>query len=162
MTLLPLGEKEEFHPDGHPGIDFKWDYAAPLIATFDGTISKIENGKDVGEPVLFVTLKNGEYHSVYKELDSVGPGIKEGSRVLQGDVVGYPHGNSDDDGHTGYQVHWEFGYNSFPGFTRLCPLTYFDPESLARINMLWERVKPGHLNPTGQMICNGDYYGKDK
>lgn len=164
MVMLPLGEKEEVHPDGHPGIDFSWDHAAPLIAVFEGTISRIENEKDMGEPVLYVSLKNGEYTSVYKELDSLGPGIKKGSHVSQGDIIGYPHGHyfSDGDGHTGYSFHWEFGYDSFPGFTRLCPLTYFNPEALIRINTLWEKTKPYHLNPTGQMICNGDYYGKDR
>lgn len=157
MTMLPLGEKEEVHPDGHPGIDFKWDYPAPLIATFDGTITRIEKEKDMGEPVLYVTLKNGEYSSVYKELDSIGPGIKKGAHVSQGDIIGYPHGHSDGVGPVGYQLHWEFGYDSFPGFTRLCPLTYFNPEALARINTLWEKSKLNHSNPTGQMICNGDY-----
>lgn len=164
MTMLPLGEKEEVHPSGHPGIDFKWDYAAPLIATFDGTISRIEHAKDMGEPVLYVSLKNGEYTSVYKELDSVGPGITKGAHVLKGDIIGYPHGYKSPDAgaHIGYQLHWEFGYDSFPGFIRLCPLTYFDPEALTRINALWEKTRPGHRNPTGQMICNGEYYGKDK
>lgn len=159
-SMLPLGEQEEFHPDGHPGIDFKWDYSAPLIAVFDGTISRIQHGEDLGEPVLHLSLKNGEYTAVYKELDSVAPGIAEGVQVLRGDMIAYPHGDTSDDGHTGYQLHWEFGYDSFPGFTRLCPLTYFDAAALARIYSLWEKTKPHHLNPTGQLICNGDYYGK--
>lgn len=164
MSMLPLGEREEVHPDGHPGIDFQWDYPAPLIAIFEGTISRIEHALDAGEPVLYVSLKNGEHTSVYKELDSVGPGIKKGSHVSPGDVIGYPHCThfTDGGGHTGCQLHWEFGYDSFPGFTRLCPLTYFDPDALTRINTLWEKTKPNHPNPTGQMICNGDYYGKDE
>lgn len=164
IAMLPLGEKEEIHPDGHPGIDFQWDYAAPLIAIFDGTISRIENAKEMGEPVLYVSLKNGEYTSVYKELDSLGSGIKKGSHVSQGDVIGYPHCTyfTDSGGHTGCQVHWEFGYDSFLGLTRLCPLIYFDQKALDRINTLWGKTQPNHANPTGQMICNGEYYGKDK
>lgn len=157
MGMRPLGEKEEVHPAGHPGIDFQWDYAAPLIATFDGTITSIAGAKDGNEPVLYLTLKQGEYTSTYKELDSVGPGIKVGTGLSQGDIVGYPHGHYFDDsgGHTNYQVHWEFGYDSFPGSVRLCPLAYFTPESLSRINGLWEKIKPTHHNPSGQMICNG-------
>ena len=162
--MLPLGEKEEVHPEGHPGIDFQWDYAAPLIATFDGTITSITNEIDENEPVLYVMLKNGEYTSAYKELYSLGPGIQKGSRVSQGDIIGYPHciNFTDGGGHIGCQLHWEFGYESFPGFIRLCPLTYFNTDALTRINVLWERVKLGHPNPTGQMICNEDYYGKDE
>jgi len=163
-SMLPLGEKEDIHPDGHPGIDFQWDYSAPLIAAFDGTISSVTNEKDMGEPVLYVTLKNGEYSSVYKELGSVAFGIKRGSRLSKGDIIGYPHGHyfADSGGHAHYQVHWEFGYSSFPGFIRLCPLIYLDQGALARINALWEKVKPNHQNPTGQMICNGEFYGKDR
>lgn len=163
MGMMPLGEKEEVHPGGHPGIDFQWDYAAPLIAAFDGTITSITSGEDMG-PILIVTLKNGEYTSVYNELESVVPGIKKGSRVKQGDIVGFPHGHywADGGGHTNYQVHWVFGYAGLIGEIPLCPLTYFDPEALTRINTLWEKIKPHHPNPTGQMICNGEYYGKDK
>lgn len=162
MGMMPLGEKEEVHPGGHGGIDFQWDYAAPLIAVFDGTVTSITSEKDMGEPILIVTLKNGEYTSIYNELESVGPGITKGSHVSQGDIIGYPHGHyfTDGGGHTHYQVHWEFGYATFPGILRLCPLTYFDPEALARINTLWEKIKPHHPNPTGQMICNGKFSGK--
>ena len=162
--MLPLGEVEGVHPSGHPGIDFQWDYAAPLIATFDGTITRIEDAEDMGEPVIYVTLQQGEHTSTYKELDALGPTIAKGVTVKQGDVIGYPHGHmfSDGGGHMGYQVHWEFGYDSFPGSVRLCPLTYFYTDSLARINALWAKIKPGHANPTGQQICNGEYDGKDQ
>lgn len=161
--MMPLGEKEDVHPDGHPGIDFQWNYAAPLIATFDGTITNIAIAKDGNEPVIYVTLKNGEYTSTYKELDSVESGITKGAQIKRGEIVGYPHGHyfTDSGGHTNYQVHWELGYASFPGSVRLCPLAYFDSEALTRINKLWEKIKPGHPNPTGQMICNGEYYEKN-
>src|SRR3989344_5599752 len=153
-SMLPLGEKEDVHPDGHPGIDFQWEYAAPLIATSDAKITSVAKAKDGNNEVIYIVLQSGEYTSSYKELDPTTVAVKKGDAVKQGDLIGYPHGTyfADSGGHTNYQLHWEFGYSSFPGSTRICPVNYFDSSSKARIDTLWARVKPTHNNPTGQEI----------
>lgn len=155
--MQPLGEIESVHPDGHGGIDFQWQYAAPLIASSDGTIVGVAKAKDGADTVFYVTLKSGEYLSIYKELSSLSSKIRRGAKVKQGDLVGYPNGRRYSEGGINYQLHWEFGYDSFPGFSRLCPLKYFDADSLARINLTWAKIVPTHTNPTGQNICNEEF-----
>ncbi|QQG49664.1 MAG: peptidoglycan DD-metalloendopeptidase family protein [Candidatus Berkelbacteria bacterium] len=157
--IRPLGEIESVHPNGHEGIDFQWAYAAQLVATSDGIITGVTKAKDGDAAVLYVTLKSGEYKSVYKELESVASGIRRGTKVKQGDLLGYPHGTRFPEGHTNYQLHWEFGYDSFPGFSRLCPLEYFDADSKARIEQAWAKIVPAHTNPTGQALCNEKFAG---
>ncbi len=167
-NLIPMGETIE-HPfaGGHPGIDFQWDHTVPLIAVAGGTITSINNSEDKGEPVLYLTLKSGGYAVNYKELEKVADGIANGTKVMQGDVIGYPHCHTQD-GHIGCQVHWEFAYASFlPKLSgapdRLCPLTYFDASSRARIDAIWaavpatDRFKSGFPN-----ICSNVYFGHDK
>lgn len=160
--IQPLGEKEDVHPDGHGGIDFQWDYSPPLIATMDGKITSVAKAKDMSEPVLYVTLRQGDYTSIYKELGMDKTIIKRGAQVKQGDFIGYPHCVRHKDGHTGCQVHWEFGYASFPGSERLCPLTYFNAEARISIDATWGKILPNHRNPTGQKICNGEFETRDE
>lgn len=171
IGINPLGEKEEVHPGGHGGIDFQWDHGAPLIATSDGTITNIKKAKDGEATVLYVTLKSGQYQSTYKELDKVAEGVKVGSKLKQGEVVGYPHCTffADSGGHTSCQLHWEFAYASpLPTLTgmvdRLCPLTYFDDESRARITAIWDSVTlQQHANKANYpYICNDVFYNHDQ
>ncbi len=146
INLIPMGETIEHNfPGGHPGIDFQWNQPVPLIAVADGVITHISRADDKGEPVWYVTLQSGNYNATYKELEMYTSGLHKGSRLKQGDIIGYPHCHTQD-GHTGCQVHWEFAYSSFflPKFAgvpdRLCPMTYFDAAALKRINSIWDSI----------------------
>lgn len=166
-NLIPMGETiaHNFY-GGHPGIDFQWDHSVPLIAVADGKITNVSKDTDMGETVLNVTLDVGGYLVQYKELDKVAEGIVKGASVKKGQIIGYPHGHyfSDGGGHTGYQVHWEFGYDMFSlGFERLCPLTYFDPDALVRINKLWDSVSSNdQFKQKFPNICNNIYLNRDQ
>src|SRR3990167_4561913 len=52
--IRAMGEVEQYHPFGHPGIDFQWEHSVPLIAVADGTITSISRAEDMGEPVWYV------------------------------------------------------------------------------------------------------------
>lgn len=167
--LIPMGETIEHpFPGGHPGIDFQWDHAVPLIAVADGKISKINRAEDLGEPVWDVTLKSGEYIATYKELETYAPSLKEGAKIKQGDLIGYPHCIKHEH-ETGCQVHWEFAYGSFfmPKFAgqpdRLCPVTYFDAPARARIEKIWANVPAqDQFKKDFPYICSNVYYNHDQ
>lgn len=172
--LIPMGEKIG-HPccHGHPGIDFQWNHNVPLIAVADGKITGISREEDEGQPVWYIELAFGGYLARYKELDTYPTGLHRGSTVRRGDIIGYPHGSSHpgDRNHAtsiGYQLHWEFAYDTpfsfLPWVDRLCPLTYFDADSRRRIDTIWDKVtveiyRDKNLYPN---ICNGWYYGHDQ
>lgn len=168
-SLIPMGETiaHDFY-GGHPGIDFQWDHSVPLIAVADGKITSITKADDMGEPVIYLTLKFGEYMTVYKELEKVEAGIKRGLKVKKGDIIGYPHcvERVENNGfrHTNCQLHWEFGYNMLtPGFERLCPMTYFDPDARSRIEKLWESVPANdQFKKAFPNICSNIYLGRDQ
>ncbi len=169
--IRALGEVEDVHPFGHPGIDFQWEHPASLIAVGDGTITSISRAEDEGEPVWYLSLKLGEYLSTYKEIETYTPGLRKGSMVKEGDVLGTPHciDHVDQNGYTntGCQVHWEWAYASFvPMLTgktdRLCPLTYFDTDARRRVDAIWAaNVARGNDLPGFPDLCSGEYAGHD-
>ena len=164
IFINPMGETDHHTPPiGHPGLDFAWHHPAPLIAVIDGKISKIEEHPPGGygetEKIYDVELVSGIYAIRYSEMKPAD-NIKVGMHLNKGDVIG--RGGEYNEGALGlyYGTHWEFDYDT-PVFDRLCPLTYFDPDSLSRINTIWEKVGDTF---DGQFpeICSGYYKGKDK
>ena len=169
-SLIPMGETIAHPiPHGHPGIDFGWDHSVPIIAAADGVITKIQRAEDMGEPVWYITQKSGTYKITYKELDEYETGLAEGSKVKRGDRIGKPHGAQTNGGPLHFQIHWEFAYNSLlsglahNGMDRLCPLTYFDSDSLTRITRIWDSV-PATDQFKAQFpdICSGDFHNHNQ
>lgn len=167
--LIPMGETR-FHPKpaaplGHPGIDFGGQERFPLIASMDGTVTKVfTTGKYKDESKYDIIIQHGAYQLRYFEVDGPSPAIKKGTKLKQGDLVAYT--NTSGGGSTGqpvhYTTHWEFGSSSVL-IDRLCPLTYFTPESLQRINAIWDRVKPEDIQGIKKefpYICSGDYFNR--
>lgn len=171
-NLIPMGETIEHNfKGGHPGIDFQWDHPAPLIAVADGKITSVYEDTDKGKPILSLVLTSGEYEARYKELDKLAPNLREGSEVKKGDIVAYPHCSTFEAGRVHCQLHWEFAYSSklamlagiTSGIDRLCPLTYFDDDSLRRINDSWDKVPDGDkFKKDFPHICSGGYLGRDQ
>lgn len=169
LSMIPMGETIA-HPikGGHPGIDFQWDHAVPLIAVANGTITDISRASDMGEPVWYLTLRSESYAATYKEMDTVAPGLAKGSAVNQGDLIGTPHCSKPDGVSLHCQLHWEFAYASpLPTITgqvdRLCPLSYFDPEALARITAAWAAVPAiDQFKAKFPDICSNVYRNHDQ
>jgi len=165
-SMIPMGETI-FHPkpqvpNGHPGIDFVSQQSFPFIASADGKITKmILGGSSDG---IDITLTSGAYNIVYKEMDPDNVFVKMGQQVKQGGRIAMPNPKRDPEHaeNVHYSTHWEFASAS-PIRDRFCPLTYFTAESRARIEAIWDTVKPTDFQNTKQQfpyICSGDYYNR--
>lgn len=166
IFINPMGEKVEHanSPNGHPGLDFGWHHPAPLRAVAAGKVTKIKEHPSGGhgetEKIFDVEVVSGIYAVRYGEI-SPADNLKVGMRVNQGDIIGRG-GEYIQEGGLGkyYSTHWEFDYDT-PVFDRLCPLTYFEADSLSRINAIWEKVGQTYEGRYPD-ICSGDYLEKNE
>jgi murein DD-endopeptidase MepM/ murein hydrolase activator NlpD len=72
----------------HLGVDYAANYGTPVQTIGDGTV--IEKGWNKGGGGNYIKIKhNGAYTTQYMHLAGFAKGIKTGSRVQQGDVIGY-------------------------------------------------------------------------
>lgn len=152
-SIVPMGETlyhpKPQNPDGHPGIDFQWNLGKPIdiIACIDGEV--ISAMKTPNHNKWDVTVKTGNYAIAYHELETIDSKITQGAKVILGQRIGEPgkfNGNH-------YNMHWELRLGSY----RICPLSYFDPESKARIEKEWEDTKEPKIKRNAPDICSGDY-----
>lgn len=101
-----------FHPvlqtwRAHKGIDYGAPTGTRVRAVADGTVEAA--GRQGGYGNLVILKHQGAYSTAYGHLNGFGTGIKKGSRVSQGDTIGYV-------GQTGLasgpHLHYEFRVNS--------------------------------------------------
>lgn len=164
IFINPMGETDHHTPPiGHPGLDFAWHHPAPLIAVAEGKITKIEEhppgGHGETEKMYDVELVFGVYAIRYSEI-SPAPNIKVGTYLKKGDVIGRGGEYYEEPLGLYYGTHWEFDYDT-PVFDRLCPLTYFDSDSLSRIQSIWDKVGQTY-NGQFPEVCSGFYQGRDE
>ena len=164
--LTPMGETI-YHPkpqvpNGHPGIDFAWNHSVSIISSSDGTVIQVINESE-SSGLADVTVSSSVYELRYKELasGSIGNNIKVGAKIKKGDFIG----NAGPGWHMGinledtYGIHWELGSPSLIR-DRFCPLTYFDADSLSRINKIWANHPLDDMKQNFPYICSGDYFNK--
>jgi murein DD-endopeptidase MepM/ murein hydrolase activator NlpD len=103
--------KSRFHPvlqinRPHLGVDYAAPVGTPIRAVGDGVITTA--GWRGGAGNMIKLKHNATYETAYKHLKGFGRGIKSGSRVRQGDIIGYvgTTGLS-----TGPHLHFEFYIN---------------------------------------------------
>ncbi|GAB4573274.1 MAG: hypothetical protein Tsb008_07630 [Rhodothalassiaceae bacterium] len=71
----------------HRGLDFGAPTGTPVYAAGDGIIERASRYGSYGN---YVRIRhNGTYKTAYAHLSKYGPGIRQGVRVRQGDVIGY-------------------------------------------------------------------------
>jgi murein DD-endopeptidase MepM/ murein hydrolase activator NlpD len=103
-----------FHPilktwRAHKGIDYPAPVGTPVRSTASGRIvfAGVQNG--YGKVVR--VQHRGAFSTLYAHLSRIAPGMKSGSRVTQGDVIGYV-------GQTGWatgpHLHYEFRVDNDP------------------------------------------------
>ncbi len=157
--LIPLGEtiNHPHTPGGHPGIDFLWTKDTPIIAMANGTVTTTDPAPD-SHGKYDVSVTSGLYQIHYNELDELAPGLKVGSKLKTGDFIGYPQ-------RRGHGLHLEFvmaGRHTKLLHKELCPIYYFEPQALARINKIWKQAQGGDkpdMKTRFPEICNGYYDG---
>ena len=72
----------------HDAIDIHAPRGTPVLATADGTIIKLHSGARGGLS-LYQMDDDGRTRYYYAHLERYAPGMREGVRVKQGDVIGY-------------------------------------------------------------------------
>ncbi|MFH1248930.1 MAG: M23 family metallopeptidase [archaeon] len=163
IGISPAGELL-YHDGGlgHCGLDFGFDKNAELIASAEGKIIELAHRKgwDVG-------IATGDYVIRYGLLEDYNRELKIGSKVSKGEFIGYAQeklGKGEEKGNaSNYAFHFEFATLlsvKYPWLERLCPYTYFDADSKARIDKIWENDKWPYreIYPN---ICSGGYAGRD-
>tara|TARA_Y100001970_G_scaffold110068_1_gene137456 strand:+ start:1618 stop:2832 length:1215 start_codon:yes stop_codon:yes gene_type:complete len=90
----------------HKGVDYAANRGSPVRATGDGTISFAESNGGCGNEIK---IKHSEdYETRYCHLDKFHPKSKVGSKVKQGDTIGYVGSTGLA---TGPHLHYEFHVN---------------------------------------------------
>ncbi|WP_243404061.1 M23 family metallopeptidase [Zavarzinia aquatilis] len=71
----------------HKGIDFAAPTGTPILAAGDGTIDKLGRAGSYGN---YVRIRHdGKYSTAYAHMSRFARGLKPGSRVRQGQTIGY-------------------------------------------------------------------------
>ena len=170
--IMPMGETvhHEAKYGGHPGIDFQWndpDEPPKFYSSAGGEIVELVQDGDDWRMVLFHTGYNDKYFTKYS-LGSYNTELEVGDVVEKFAFLGMVPSPHPEDNMFG--THWEFGlacaeYRNgelveecrfgFHG-PRLCPLTYFDEDSLTLIETLWETATYEDKEQF-PLLCNGFY-----
>lgn len=101
-----------FHPvlgihRPHYGVDYAAPTGTPVRAVGDGTITII--GRRGGNGRMIRIRHNAVYETAYKHLSRYASGLRRGSNVQQGDIIGYVGSSGLA---TGPHLHFEFYENS--------------------------------------------------
>ncbi len=105
----------------HHGVDYAAPTGTPVVTVGDGTV--IEKGWDKNGGGNYLKIKhNSTYTTTYMHLNGFAKGIQKGSKVKQGDLIGYV-------GSTGMSTgpHLDFRINK--NGTYINPLTFNPPSA---------------------------------
>jgi murein DD-endopeptidase MepM/ murein hydrolase activator NlpD len=93
----------------HEGVDFAAVTGTPIRASGDGTIEFVGGQNGYGN---VVTIKHwSNYSTAYAHMSRFAAGIHKGTKVSQGDVIGYVGATG---WATGPHLHYEFRVNNVP------------------------------------------------
>ena len=108
FSRISSGFSMRVHPisgqwKAHKGIDFPAPTGTPIRASGDGVVDFAGTQNGYGN---FVTIKHwANYTTAYAHMSRFAPGIRKGSKVSQGDVIGYVGTTG---WSTGAHLHYEF------------------------------------------------------
>lgn len=71
----------------HKGVDYGAPVGTRVRATADGTVEFV--GKQGGYGNLIVLKHQGQYSTLYGHLSSFAKGLRKGSKISQGDIIGF-------------------------------------------------------------------------
>jgi murein DD-endopeptidase MepM/ murein hydrolase activator NlpD len=126
----------------HLGVDYAADYGTPVQTIGDGTV--IEKGWNKGGGGNYIKIKhNGAYTTLYMHLAGFAKGLKAGSRVHQGDVIGFV-------GSTGLATGPHLDFRVYLNGQAIDPLKVESPPSepvgaayMATYNMMKDSLRTG-------------------
>lgn len=102
----------------HHGVDYAAPVGTPVLSIGDGEV--IHCGYSGGAGHLVKIRHNGVYSTAYMHLSKYGQGIKKGSRVRQGQVIGYV-------GSTGLSTGPHLDFRFYKNGTPIDPLSVKSP-----------------------------------
>ncbi|WP_293934675.1 peptidoglycan DD-metalloendopeptidase family protein [Iodobacter sp.] len=112
FSRISSGFQMRFHPvlkswKQHKGIDFAASTGTKIMSTADGVISKItQDNSGYGKHIEINHA--GKYSTLYAHMSAFSPGLKTGSKVKQGEVIGLVGATGRV---TGPHLHYEFKIN---------------------------------------------------
>jgi len=87
----------------HKGVDFAAATGTPIRAVADATVDFAGNGNGYGNMVVLKHWSN--YSTAYAHMSRFAPGVRKGTKVSQGQVIGYVGSTG---WSTGPHLHYEF------------------------------------------------------
>ena len=108
FSRISSGFSMRVHPisgnwKAHKGIDFAAATGTPIRASGDGVVDFAGSQGGYGNLVVLKHWSN--YTTAYAHMSRFAPGIKKGTKVSQGDVIGYVGSTG---WSTGAHLHYEF------------------------------------------------------
>jgi len=119
FTRITSGfSKKRFHPilqyfRPHHGVDYGAPVGTPVMTTADGVVTEV--GRNRGEGNYIRIRHTSRIDTYYLHLSRFTKGLKRGTKVIQGDVIGYV-------GSTGFATGPHLDYRVNDGGTWLDPL----------------------------------------
>lgn len=146
--------RNRYHPvlktyRSHRGVDYGAARGTPVMATGNGTVTKARRWSGYGRMVEI--RHNGAHRTRYAHLTGWGPGIREGVRVSQGQVIGYVGSTGLA---TGPHVHYEFLVNGTQRNPARVELPPGDPVPPSRMDA-YREVRDARLALLGRVSVPG-------
>lgn len=116
--LHPISKKWK----AHRGVDYAASTGTPIRATADGKV--IHAGRKGGYGKTVILRHAGRFSTLYAHMNGYAKGIKSGTRVKQGQVIGYVGSTGMS---TGPHLHYEFRLDG----VHRNPLTFKTPKASA-------------------------------
>ena len=126
----------------HNGVDYAASRGTPVRATADGMVSLAGNNGGYGRTI--VIRHAGRFSTLYAHMTGFAKGIRSGSRVKQGDIIGYVGSTGLA---TGPHLHYEFRVDG----VHRNPLTYKTPKSSSVEEALQDEFK-NHADQWGSKL----------
>ena len=139
----------------HRGTDYAAPRGTPVRATSDGLVTWAARNGSFGK--LIVIQHNGQFETKYAHLNDYAQGLKKGSRVRQGEVIGYVGTTG---GSTGPHLHYEFllnGEHKDPAkmLDKMPKANSLDPSELQRFrSLVQEQLAKLHIRSADTRILS--------
>lgn len=121
----------------HRGIDYAAPTGTPIMAAGDGRVKIASRTKPNGN---YVVIQHGEqFTTKYLHLSKFGRGIRSGSKVEQGQIIGYVGATGMV---TGAHLHYEFLVNGVHKNPRTVPLPNVEPIAKEEADRFRDQTSP--------------------
>ncbi len=132
----------------HKGVDYAAPRGTPIRATGDGRI--VYKGRKGGYGRSIIIKHGGKYSTLYAHMNSYRRGIRKGSYVGQGDIIGYVGSSGRA---TGSHLHYEFRVHG----AHKNPLTV----SLPAANPINKKFKADFLNKSDKLLVKLEQFNNN-